>query len=394
MTEKPGSFSSPDKLLKSIKKDNPNTTISQSKIKKYLKGKSEYFIHKPVYKKIRRNKIVVAKSFEIIAVDLMNVSNIAKHNDGVNYILLGIDMFSRVVYATQMETKTGHETTQAFKKIFRHKTFRSIYADMGGEFKAKLLKNYLDTIDTHIYYATNYVKASMIERFIRTLRLKLERFMESRDSYRYIDNLQDLITSYNRTYHRSIGRSPASVNETNTSEVFQYQYLPFPKEKKKKDTPKTEPKEKEEEGKVIVKEKKMYKRARRFKFKIDDYVRVSDLKKSPFQKEARASKWSEEIFKITQRRIRGDIPIYKLRDLKDEDITGTWYESELYPATYDSNIFSRLDKQHKVKTRRRNKKTEFYVKFRGYPKKFNTWLSEREYRKLVPKTKKKKKKHA
>ena len=33
-------------------------------------------------------------------------------------------------------------------------------------------------------------------------------------SLRYIDVLQDLVDSYDNTYHRSIGRSPAS-NKTN-----------------------------------------------------------------------------------------------------------------------------------------------------------------------------------
>jgi hypothetical protein len=40
------------------------------------------------------------------------------------------------------------------------------------------------------------------------------------------------------------------------------------------------------------------------------------------------TKWTGEIFKVTQRIMRGRLPIYRLKDFHDEEIKGTLYQSE------------------------------------------------------------------
>ena len=43
---------------------------------------------------------------------------------------------------------------------------------------------------------------------------------------RYIDVLQDLVNRYINTIHRSIKRTPSSVNKQNEVEIWADQYLP------------------------------------------------------------------------------------------------------------------------------------------------------------------------
>ncbi|GFO17930.1 hypothetical protein PoB_004443500 [Plakobranchus ocellatus] len=50
------------------------------------------------------------------------------------------------------------------------------------------------------------------------------RYFTKTRQYRYLDVLQDLVTSYNNSYHHSIKRSPASVNRQNQEEVWQTLY--------------------------------------------------------------------------------------------------------------------------------------------------------------------------
>lgn len=64
-----------------------------------------------------------------------------------------------------------------------------------------------------------------------------------------------------------------------------------------------------------------------FKYKIGDDVRISQLKHH-FQRDNQ-QKWTEEYFKVTQRYKRDGMPGYKIKDLTDEQIEGTFYESEL-----------------------------------------------------------------
>ena len=59
----------------------------------------------------------------------------------------------------------------------------------------------------------------MVERVNRTLKSKLYRYFMGVNSLRYIDVLQDIVDSYNNTYHRSIGRAPATVSLLNVGQV-------------------------------------------------------------------------------------------------------------------------------------------------------------------------------
>ena len=67
--------------------------------------------------------------------------------------------------------------------------------------------------------ANNEPKASVVERVNRTLKSKLYRYFMAVNSLGYIDVLQDLVDSYNNTYHRSIGHAPATVRLLNVGTV-------------------------------------------------------------------------------------------------------------------------------------------------------------------------------
>ena len=53
----------------------------------------------------------------------------------------------------------------------------------------------------------------------RTLKSKLYHYFTGVNSLRYVDILQDIVDSYNNTYHRSIGRAPATVSLLNVGPV-------------------------------------------------------------------------------------------------------------------------------------------------------------------------------
>ncbi|GBM84013.1 hypothetical protein AVEN_110143-1 [Araneus ventricosus] len=64
--------------------------------------------------------------------------------------------------------------------------------------------------------------------------------------------------------------------------------------------------------------------------------------------------------------------VYKLRDLNNNDIEGTFYEKEMQKGA-DSGYYP-VEKG--IKKRRRKGKIEYFVKFQGYPDEFNSWVSE------------------
>ena len=91
--------------------------------------------------------------------------------------------------------------------------------DKGTEFLNESFQQYIKKKNNQFYTANIEPKASVLERVNRTFKSKLYRYFTSINSLRYIDVLQDLIDSYNNTYHRSIGRAPATVSLLNVGTV-------------------------------------------------------------------------------------------------------------------------------------------------------------------------------
>ena len=55
-----------------------------------------------------------------------------------------------------------------------------------------------------MYSIHNQGKSVVAERFIRTLKTKIYKYMTSLSKMVYIDNLDDIVNEYNNTYHRTI----------------------------------------------------------------------------------------------------------------------------------------------------------------------------------------------
>ena len=71
-----------------------------------------------------------------------------------------------------------------------------------------------------MYSIHNEGKSVVAERFIKTLKTKIYKYMTSVSKNVYIDKLDDIVSEYNNTYHRTIKMKPVDVND-NTYIVFQ-----------------------------------------------------------------------------------------------------------------------------------------------------------------------------
>jgi hypothetical protein len=182
-----------------------------------------------------------------------------------------------------------------------------------------------------------------VERLIQTIKRKLFRHIVNHNNPRYIDDLQALVTSYNETFHSGIQSEPEKVNKKNQRKLWWQMYWP-------------------------KKPRKGRRRKVKFAFQIGDEVRISFIR-SAFQREYSA-KWSREIFKVSDKFPRQNQPLYKLVDWDGDPVQGTFYQKQLQKTK--APAIWKIEKIEKYKGRGRNKQA--LVSWKGWPKKFNSWI--------------------
>ena len=92
-------------------------------------------------------------------------------------------------------------------------------SDKGQEFNAKVVRKLMEKRDIMYFPTQNETKASVSERAIKTIKTKLYRYFTHKDEYSYLPILQSKSYSYNHTYHRTIGMTPAYVEDNNEEEA-------------------------------------------------------------------------------------------------------------------------------------------------------------------------------
>lgn len=89
------------------------------------------------------------------------------------------------------------------------------------EFFNSDFKKLLKKRDVHLLSAHNETKASVVERFNRTLKEQMWTYLTAQNTLKYLDVLPDMVTASNNAHHQSVGRSLSSVNATSELEVRQ-----------------------------------------------------------------------------------------------------------------------------------------------------------------------------
>ena len=181
-----------------------------------------------------------------------------------------------------------------------------------------------------MYSTNNEGKSVISERFIRTLKTKIYKYMTSISKNVFIDKLDDIVKEYNNKYHTLIKMKPADVND-NT-------YIDFKKETNDKNP----------------------------KFEVGDHVKISKFK-NIFAK-GYMPNWSEEIFVI--KKIKNTVPwTYVINDLNGKEIIGTFYEKELQNTNQQKFRIEKVIKK---------KGDKLYVKWKGYNNSFNSWVDKKD----------------
>ena len=287
----PSAFTGVEKVYQEAKLQLPD--ITRRDVREWLEKQYTYTMHKPTRRKFPRRKMMVNGIDDQWQIDLADMVRVSRYNDGYQYLLTCIDIYSKYAWVVPIKNKGGNEVGRAMEGILREgRVPRKIQSDKGREFLNHIVQGVFDRAGVHHFTSEDpQIKCAVVERFNRTLKGRIWKYFTKSRLYRYINVLPDIVKGYNNSVHRTIGRTPASVT---TSSLHNTTSLDDPV-----DVP---------------------------SLKVGDKVRISRAKMI-FEK-GYLPNWTEEIFTISN--ILPTQPItYQLKDYYGEDIKGSFYEPEL-----------------------------------------------------------------
>lgn len=341
----PASFAGATDLVNSFKSKKKKEAALD-----WLRAQDVFSMHIPARKRFPRRHYKVSTIFELFEADLSDVHQTKDENNGTTFLLFVIDAVSKFLWVQPLKSKRPECIVEALKKIFKeckpHLPFR-LQTDSGTEFVGKVTQKYLKSLGIRFRTARSpTIKASMAERVQRTIKERLQRYMEYKNTKKYIDVLQDIVWAYNHRVHSSTKLKPAAVTFDNAHKAVEN-----------------------------IRQKYKNVPAKKPKFKVGDVVRISRAREL-FEKRFLAG-FSEELFRVSRVDTSQTPHIYELKDLNDEEILGAFYERELSKVTKNLEETEYIVEKI-LKKRGKGSKAEVLVKWAGYNDKFNSWIPASE----------------
>lgn len=315
--------------------------LKDPEAKRMLEQVLSYTLHKPVRKRFPTAPTLVFGRDEQWQMDLVDMQKLSKWNKGYKYMLTVIDVFSKVAWAEPLKTKSAKHMIEGLERLRKHFPAAPlrIQTDKGTEFFNKLVQAWFKKHKWIHIVTQGDAKASVVERWHRTLKQRMFRYFTARNTLRWIDVLPDLVISYNESFHSSIGMAPLDVNAENERDVWNTLFA-----------------------------KRLRPRKGRVKptLRVGDKVRLNK-KHRPFKK-GYLPGWTEEVFSVSEVRPGPPLPLYKIVEWDGSPIKGTFYEQDLQKVQVDDQSLFRVEKVL------RRRKGEVLVRWKGWPSKYDSWI--------------------
>lgn len=333
--------------INSIKKEFPHLTRTQ--ISDVLASIHTYTLHREVKKVKVFNPFFIYTLRQQIQIDLIDVSKLHMSNDGVHFLFVAIDCFSKKTWLIQQNNKQGSTTLESFKtllRIMRGSPPVSVFFDRGKEFCNARVYAYLAEHGINVFHPNSEIKAPIVERVNRTIQDIIFKYLTQYETLRYIDVMTELLRSYNERFHRTIKMSPNNAElPENHIEVRSNLNVYYDKARSK--------------------------RTKRVRFKVGDTVRLA-FSKYAFQRGFN-ERFKRELFKVVSIFTRMPITQYGLKSMNNNEvIQGKFYANELQKHT--SKEF-RIEEVLQSKTLK-NGTRKHYVKWQDFDSTHNSWIDD------------------
>ena len=332
-----------------------NGRYSQEKIETALQGLDAYTRHREFKQPRTYNPYYVYRPRAQVQADLIDMIAYGGQNDNVKHLLLLVDLFSRKCWVLPLINKTGEAvrdalTTWLNSDDMRQRPPKIFRSDSGTEFKNRWVSELLRSKRIKQQFASGTSKASYAERANKTLEIMVNKYITQRQSFRYIDVLDDIVQSYNSRGHRSLdGMTPNEADDPNNTQYVR--------------------------GILMKNHAKRAQGAnKRVKLNVGDRVRVKILPKK-IGTDARAynPQFHGEYYEVVAISKRMMVPMYRIRSMNTgETIKDSFYSNELQKVTGEVFKVERV-----LRTRGRGRNKELLIKWQFFDEQHNSWEPER-----------------
>ena len=200
--------------------------IKINELKNILAQNEAYSLNRPTQKHFQTRKVIVSHVFEQLQADLVIMDSSAgapaSLNDGYKYLLTCIDVLSKFAWVVPLKSKRGEELERAIEPIIKYTGCEKFQVDKGTEFYNPHVNGLMKKYGVTMFSTNSDLKASIVERFNRTMRMRMSRMFDTTNTFRYIDDLASIVKNYNTTDHRTIGMTPEqAISPKNFDELVE-----------------------------------------------------------------------------------------------------------------------------------------------------------------------------
>ena len=137
--------------------------------------------HKQVIRKLNKRKVHSSFIANIWGADLVDMQLMRKFNKAFRFLLCVVDIYSKCARVIPFKDKKEITITNAFQKIFdvSKRKLNKIWVGKCSEFCNRSMKSWIQNNDIEIYSTLSKGKSVVAERFIRTLKSKIYKYINS-----------------------------------------------------------------------------------------------------------------------------------------------------------------------------------------------------------------------
>lgn len=351
--------------------------IKRRKVEKWLNNQMLHQLTKKRPRQTAVSSFVPSKPNSIYALDLIDMQKYSDNNNGYNWILNIMDIFTKFLWSIPLKNKRLNTIIGEMKKLFNKPTFKSPSVMLSdNEFNKEEYINFMKSYEIKPLFtiAGNPQSNGAIERLNRTIKEQIKKdFAIKNDSDgMWYKSLQRLVRAYNKRKHNTIGMSPIEAMKPENLEIV-----------------KSRINDKKLSNNFDGNDKDLH---------VGDKVRLLVLDK---KFKGNLFNWTREVFTIKQktkpRNLKQRIK-YKVMDQKGEAVRGFFNSSQLQKiekVEHKDKVNQQIDEvseepeidaidgqvedtgiPEKFMDKRKgsNGRVEYLVKWKGFTNKFNSWL--------------------